>query len=521
MSLPKSIRSLLVAFPAAKAKFLLAVIALTFGSKLAAFGRDVALSSTYGAGVDTDAFFIANAIPMVVWSAFWTTIGMVFMPLYTIERHRSVRASSIFANNAIVLYGCLAILLTALCFVFARQMVMHTTSGSSEPVVSLATQLTMIMSLGFIFSGYVTIQNSIQQSRGQVLPPLIVPLLNNLLVILGVLLSYFWGGIYLVVVFSVLGWVAQAPIQRMMTRTFYRPERVKPWRDKTTQRLFVLSIPVFFGVFLDQINSYIGIYLSAGFGEGAISHLSYANRLSGFMAGLFSFLVAYLVFPKLAEAAARDRQSDVSAVLARGLGLILATTAPMVILSLCLSHEIIGLVFGRGAFGSDDINAAALIFQFYAYGILFVAAREIFNRVLFSYHKTSIPLYVGVLSAAVNIASSIVLSRHIGAAGIAAGAAVSAIFYVLLQIAYLLRWKRDLLNNEALRWTLVVLFASLAMAAAIGLIIPYLDASTALIKVAATSFASMPAYALGLLVATKLFPARQSEQRALEAGTDE
>ena len=52
-----------------------------------------------------------TAIPGVLWAAFWTTIGMVFMPLYTAERQRSVLGSSRFANNAVLLYAGLSIAL--------------------------------------------------------------------------------------------------------------------------------------------------------------------------------------------------------------------------------------------------------------------------------------------------------------------------------------------------------------------------------------------------------------------------
>ena len=290
--------------------------ALTVASKVAAFGRDVALSSVYGAGPDTDAFFIANSIPGVLWAAFWTTIGMVFMPLYTAERQRSVLGSSRFANNAVLLYAGLSIALTMVCLVFARPIVFITASDLPENVAMTATHLTMIMSAGFFFTGYVSIQNAIQQSRGQLLPPLIGPLLNNLLSIAGVFVSMLFGGIYMVVWFSLIGWAIQAPLQRLLTRKFYRPNLPNPFNDAMTRKLLYLSVPVFFGVFLDQINAYIGIYLSSGFGEGAISHLNYANRLTAFMAGLFSMLVAYLIFPRLAEAASRDEDEKVASVMA-------------------------------------------------------------------------------------------------------------------------------------------------------------------------------------------------------------
>jgi len=476
---------------------------LTVASKVAAFGRDVVLSSVYGAGPDTDAFFIANAIPGVLWAAFWTTIGMVFMPLYTAERRRSVVGSSRFANNAVLVYAGLSLTLTIVCLVFARAIVAITAADLPEYVAVTATHLTMIMSVGFFFTGYVSIQNAIQQSRGQLLPPLVGPLFNNLLSIVGVFVSLLFGGIYTVVAFAVLGWVAQAPLQRLLTRRFYRPNLPNPFSDALTRKLLYLSVPVFFGVFLDQINAYIGIYLSSGFGEGSISHLNYANRLTAFMAGLFSMLVAYLIFPRLAEAASRDEDEKVTTVMAGGLGMILAATAPMVVLSLGLSREIVDIVFGRGKFLESDVTAAAAIFQFYVYGILFVAVREIFNRLLFSFHKTSIPLYIGVLAAIVNVVVSVVLTRFMGPPGIAAGAAAGAIFYVVCQLGYTLAWKRTLLGKDVLRWLAVVGLASAAMAAALIVVVPEIGSNSSIARVLIAGAVTGAVYALVLFGAAR------------------
>ena len=268
-----------------------------------------------------------------------------------------------------------------------------------------------------------------------------------------------------------------------------------------TRRLLYLSVPVFFGVFLDQINAYIGIYLSSGFGEGSISHLNYANRLTAFMAGLFSMLVAYLTFPQLAEAASRNEDEKVASVMAGGLGLILAATAPMVVLSLGLSREIVDIVFGRGKFLEGDVTAAAAIFQFYVYGILFVAVREIFNRLLFSFHKTSIPLYIGLLAAIVNIAvEHDADDGSWGRPALRPAPPASAIFYVLCQLGYTLAWKRALLGGDALRWLAVVALASAAMAAALVIVLPEIGSVSSFVRVLVAGAAAGAVYAIVLFV---------------------
>jgi putative peptidoglycan lipid II flippase len=176
----------------------------------------------------------------------------------------------------------------------------------------------------------------------------------------------------------------------------------------------------------------------------------------------------------------------------------------MVVLSLGLSREIVDIVFGRGAFLERDVSAAAAIFRFYVYGIMFVAVREIFNRLLFSFQKTAIPLYIGLLAAAVNVVISITLTRLMGPPGIAAGAAASAMFYVICQVAYTLVWKRALLGGDILRWLLVVGLASAAMAAALAIVLPAIDSGSSAVRVLIAGSVSGTVYMI-VLLASALF----------------
>ena len=170
----------------------------------------------------------------------------------------------------------------------------------------------------------------------------------------------------------------------------------------------------------------------------------------------------------------------------------------MVVLSLGLSREIVDIVFGRGKFLDSDVTAAAAIFQFYVYGILFVAVREIFNRLLFSFHKTSIPLYIGLFAAIVNVVVSIALTRFMGPPGIAAGAAAGAIFYVACQLGYTLAWKRALLGKDVVRWLAVVGLASAAMAVALVAVLPGIAGGSSIAKVLIAGALSGAVYAIVL-----------------------
>lgn len=440
--------------------------ALAVAGKLGAFGKDVILSYYFGLGTATDAYFIANVLPGLVWLSVFSTIAAVFLPWYAAQRKSSVAAAALLAQEATRVYLMASTGLTLLCIVFAGPIVWVTAPEASADTLVLARQLTVIMAVGFIFTGYVGLQNAIQQANGQFLPPLIAPVANNLLSMAAIALAAWVGSVHLAVVGAVLGWAVQAPLQRWLTLRYHPPRWRWKVRPETLRRLSVLSAPVMLGVLLDQVNIYVGMAVAGRLGPGAISHLSYAARLAMFLATVFSWLVAYLLYPRLAALAARRDDPGVGRTLSIGLFLIAATTVPVLIVAISLSESFVGFIFGRGAFDAADVTETAAVFSLYALGALFISTREMINRVFFSYQRTGPPLIIGAAALAVNVVAAILLGRTLGVAGVALAASLSAMVYAVLQFGWIGIWKPVLLQLD-----LGKLLGTVAMAGVVCLVI--------------------------------------------------
>lgn len=426
-------------------------ILLAGGGKVSAFLKDIALSFYFGAGPSTDAYFIANLIPGLAWLSVFATIAAVFLPMYTKRRQQSVRGAAQLAQDATQIYLVASVILTLLCILLAYPIVHLTAPEAMPSTLILAQQLTMIMAAGFLFTGYVGLQNAIQQANGQFLPPLVAPVANNLITIGAIALAARAGSIHLAVVGAVLGWAVQAPLQRWSTLRYHPPTWRWQARPETVRRLSILSAPVMLGVLLDQVNIYVGTAVAGRLGPGAISHLNYAARLSMFLATVFSWLVAYFLFPRLAALAGRGDDAGTGRTLAIGVFLITALTAPVLIVAISLSESFVGVVFGRGAFARSDVAATALVFGLYAAGVLFIAVREMLNRVFFSYQCTFPPLFIGAAALAVNAVAAVLLGRALGVAGIALAASLSALVYALLQFGWFAAWKPALLSFDLIK----------------------------------------------------------------------
>jgi putative peptidoglycan lipid II flippase len=101
-----------------------------------------------------------------------------------------------------------------------------------------------------------------------------------------------------------------------------------------------------------------------------------------------------------------------------------------------LATPITRLLFQRGAFDATATAITASCVQMYALGLAFQAVHPILGKVFYAFKDTVTPLLVGLGIVGANMAGNIVLSRYLGAAGIALATSITVtvgtIIYALL-----------------------------------------------------------------------------------------
>ena len=469
----------------------------------------------FGANYQTDAFFVANFIPALLWSVLFATIGSAFMPMYVDTRQRSAIEADRLANEAVVIYGVAALVMAFGCILFAGTIVALTAPNASPQTKHLAESLTSIMAVGFLFTGYVGVQNAVQQANGRMLPPLFVPVTNNLAAVIGGLVAAWLQDITYAVICAVAIWVLQVPLQYWYARDFHRSRWTVRVRRETLQRLTAISLPLMAGVLLDQLNIYIGIALAAGLGEGAVSHLSYANRLAFFISGLFSTLISYLLFPSLAASASREEHDRVGRLLAIGCTFIMVLTVPVVLTAIIFRHDVVAVAFGRDSFRPEDVAQTSEIFGFFAYGVVFVSLRDMLNRVLFSYRKTGLTMLAGVLATTVNVLVSLSLSRTMGLSGIAIGATIATLVFVSVQILACNFWRPAVITRPLFVGALVVLLVTIPTALMLVALRAEVVGLPIFLRLAAATVCSFLVFGLGVLICGLVLGYRYADVRIL------
>ncbi len=439
-----------------------AIIALLVAlAKIAAFAKDVLLSLQFGAGLQTDAYFIANAIPGFIFGGVFSTIGLVFLPYFKRAASNSEMDASITYRTAAIGYTVLSAFLGVVTFVGAPSIVSILGPELHKVTHDLAVLMTRILAFSFVFSGWVGLQNAVLQSHKLLIWPQIVQLFNHLFVIGGLAVAIMINGsITLLVYAAVVGWIVLTPVVSFRARKFW-PTLPGKWFDKKIAlSMAALSFPVFLSLTLDQFSILIGTYLGSFFPEGAISHLNYAQRLMLLFSSVFSLVIAYVLFPYLTESIVENNVAQARRYVALALIAVLLLSAPLLVLSIVMNEALISFVFQRGAFSVDDVVATGRVMALFAPVIILAGVREILNRLFLAWQHTKALLFFGVLSLMVNVVASVFFSKIIGLEGIALGATLGALSYVVAQVLMIFLRHKDMLHPDLLIWIFLITVAT-------------------------------------------------------------
>lgn len=416
------------------------VFLLIFLGKLFALLKDVALSLFYGISWEADAFFIANGVPVLMFSAFYTSISLVFIPVFiSIKNKHGINAAYFFSNSFINVYLIIACILSCLAIYFSSNIIDLISPGISSETRELSIDLAQIFSTSFLFTAVVSVLISMQHANKVFIGSQLVPVINNLFVIAAIIFLSKNLGLEIVAIVAVLAWVVQIPIQKHFVGLGFTYKPCFVFESVNFRYFLLLFVPAFLGTLLDQANILVDIYLASSLEAGTVSAINYASRLMMAISLLFPMVVSTIMYPYFSDYVAQNKIQKLNISIEKSLKISLLLSTPLLIIVLLFSEELVKFVFERGSFDSEAAFLTGNIFFMYSFAIIFLAIRELLKKVYYAMHKPKIVLYINGFSILLNIALSFILVEVLGAKGIALATSISVLVHVTIQFYVLKR----------------------------------------------------------------------------------
>ena len=418
------------------------VSSATLVSRILGFLRDLVIARAFGAGVTTDAFFVAFRLPNLLRRLVAEgALSSAFIPVFTEyattrNRTESRRMLQAVAGAMLVLLG----VLTLLGVLAAPWIVRVMAPGFfGTPAGELTVRLTRIMFPYLFFVGLSALVMGVLNAHRHFLVPALTPVALNVCIIVGALvlaprLAEPVTGLALGVL---LGGACQVLMQlpSLGARHLLAAPRIA-FQHPAVRRVFGLMAPVMVGQSATHIGTVINTIIASFLAKGSVSYLYYADRLIEFPLGVFGVAIATAVLPTLSEQAARRDKHALRETLSFSLRLATFVSMPAAVGLCVLSEPIVRVLYQRGQFGPAETAGTAAAVAMYAIGIVGSATAKISAQAFFALGDTRTPVKVSIFAMACNCAIAASLARPLGHVGlalaIAAAATINAVALTIL-----------------------------------------------------------------------------------------
>jgi putative peptidoglycan lipid II flippase len=410
---------------------------MTFISRVLGFVRDAVIAAIFGAGLATDAFFVAFRIPNLLRRLFAEgAFSQAFVPILAEYKSRigAEETKRLVDRVATALFLALLVA-TALGVAGAALVVYVSAPGFAADSDKFALTVTMLrITFPYIlFISLVSLAAGILNTWSRFAVPAFTPTLLNVAFIAGALL---FAGRFdppvLVLAWAVFaGGVLQLALQvPALARIGMLPRPRLGLGDPGVRRVLLLMGPAVLGVSVAQISLLINTIFASFLRTGSVSWLYYADRLMEFPTGLLGVALGTILLPSLARAHAADARDEYSALLDWGLRLTFLLAVPAAAALAVLATPLIATLFLHGRFGAEDLAMTRQALIAYSVGLLGLILVKVLAPGFYAQQNIRTPVKIAVVTLAATQAMNaafIVPLQHAGLAlAIGLGACLNA-----------------------------------------------------------------------------------------------
>lgn len=405
----------------------------TLLSRVFGFVRDVVVAGFFGAGLATDAFFVAFRIPNLLRRLFAEgSLTIAFVPVFTeYLKKRSKEEAIELASVAFTLLSAILALVSVAGILLSPWIVMVMAPGFVDipDKYELTVFLTRLMFPYIFFISLVALCMGILNSLRHFAAPALAPVILNICMIASV---FALRGLFAEPILSLaVGVMAGGILQLAMQFPFLLKmgARLKPnfrFNHPGVRRIGLLMLPAVFGAAVYQANVFIGTILASLLPGGSVSYLYYADRVVELPLGVFAIAVGTAALPSFSEQVADGDYEKLKKTISFSLRVILFVTIPAMMALIILRVPIISVLFQRGQFDVASTIPTARALLYYAVGLWAFSCIRVIVSAFYALQDTRTPVKVAVAALIVNIVMSVALMFPMKHSGLALATSIAS-----------------------------------------------------------------------------------------------
>ncbi|WP_153947332.1 murein biosynthesis integral membrane protein MurJ [Cupriavidus sp. U2] len=423
-------------------KALATISGLTMLSRITGLMREILIARAFGASDMTDAFNVAFRIPNMLRRIFGEgAFSQAFVPILNEYHGKRGDAETHLLIDAVATVMAWVLAAVSLVGVIAAPIVMTVVAtgfrGDAETYDS-AVFMTRVMFPYIGLISMVALASGILNSWRNFAVPAFTPVLLNLCLIVAAV----WVGphlkqpIYAQAWGVLIGGVLQLAIQVPAMRRLGVLPRIsldlrQAWSNPGVRRVVKQMAPALLAVSVAQISLIINTNIASRLGAGAVSYITYADRLMEFPTALLGVALGTILLPSLSRANANDNREEYSGLLDWGLRLTFLLALPCAAGLMLFGTPLTSVLFNYGRFDAHAVEMTRQALGTYGVGLLALILIKILTPGFYARQDIRTPVKIAILVLVITQLSNFVFVPVLGHAGlplsISFGATVNAL----------------------------------------------------------------------------------------------
>lgn len=411
--------------------------------------RETIVASQFGAGVESDAYFVAQTIPSLVTNVVNVGVVSSFVTVYSGFILKGEREKAKDTTNSLLTIFGIGLTIVVVFIVFKSEFFISLIAKSYQgEILVLSSNLLKIMSISIVFSGFIAVLVGINNSNNSFIAPSSIGLVMNVVMIIGTISLSKIFGIYSLAISLVIGilfqFIIQIPSAIRQGLKFSFNFNIK---DEGVRAILIMIFPFLFTAIINQVNLVVDRNLASTLEEGIISSMYYAGKLMALPQNILSSALGMVILPVLVMHIINGEKDSAMDTIIKSIRLITLIVFPIIILFNIFSQDIISILFGHGKFTERDIIITSQLIPYYFGVVYFGAIWGVLSKIYFANKKTGMIVITSLISVISKVIFSYILFNKMNAQGLVLSdslAALTAVIFMIIQMEYNLKFRGSL-----------------------------------------------------------------------------
>jgi putative peptidoglycan lipid II flippase len=200
-----------------------------------------------------------------------------------------------------------------------------------------------------------------------------------------------------------------------LTLAAWRKARAHPGVGRILRQM----APAVLGVSVAQLSLLVNTQIASHLGAGAVSWLTYADRLMEFPTAMLGVALGVVLLPQLSRAQASGDVKQFSSLLDWGLRLVLLLALPSAVALLVFAKPLVAVLYHYGRFNANDVQQTVLALSCYGVGLMGLVGVKVLAPGFYATQDIRTPVRIGITVLAITQVFNAIFVPFLGHAGLA------------------------------------------------------------------------------------------------------